>query len=147
LARFEKQLAELENKSNSNNQDQNSKPTPEQEKAAKDKLAEATKSNDKDKIANALNQANETVKNSSDPELKKQKDQAEDKLGEVDKEKLREIIKEEIVKELERFGIKTADLNSENQQKMVELNNNIEPAKIKEIRTELLKDAGIKSPD
>ncbi|CAJ0768927.1 5359_t:CDS:2, partial [Entrophospora sp. SA101] len=60
-----------------------------------DKLEEATKSNNKEEIKNALNEASKTVKNSSDPDLKKKKDQAEDKLGDVDPEELRKIIKTE----------------------------------------------------
>ncbi|CAG8747644.1 11911_t:CDS:2, partial [Ambispora leptoticha] len=96
MNKLEKELETLRNQSN--NQDHGNptpKPTPEQEKVAKDKLAEAAQSNDKDEIVNILSQANETVKNSADPELKKQKDQAEDNLGKIDPNELRKIIKTE----------------------------------------------------
>ncbi|CAG8749690.1 13703_t:CDS:1, partial [Ambispora leptoticha] len=96
-------------------------------------------------IANALNEANETVKNSADPELKKQKDQAEDNLGKIDPERLRNLIKTEVVNELQKFGIKAGDLSSESQQKLDELNNNIKPEEAKQIRKETLNDAGVKA--
>ncbi|CAG8596953.1 27844_t:CDS:10 [Gigaspora margarita] len=144
---LEKELAALGNQ-DQNTQDQppkTPKPTPEQEKSAKDKLEEATNSNNKEDIKNALNETNETVKNSSDPDLKKKKEQVEDKLGEVDPEELRKIIKEEVAKELQKFGIKADDLSSENKQKLDELNNNVSPAETKKIRAEVLKEAGVKA--
>jgi len=80
--------------------------------------------------------------------LKKRKDEAEDRLGEVDKEELRKIIKNEVAKELEKLGIKAADLSSENKQKLDELNNNnVEPSQAKEIRKETLNDASVKALD
>jgi len=150
LTRFEKELATLENKPNSDenqsNNQNHSNQTSEQVKSAKDKLEEAAKSNNEEEIKNALNEASETAKNSSDPDLKKKKEQAEDRLGEIDKEGLRKIIKDEVAKELEKFGIKAADLSSENKQKLDELNNNsVEPAQAKETRTKVLNDAAIKA--
>ncbi|MCE8163607.1 MAG: DnaJ domain-containing protein [Candidatus Moeniiplasma glomeromycotorum] len=154
LSRFEKELAILENQSNNQdkgqqNQDQSSwmppKPTPEEVKSAKDKLEEAAKSNNKEDIKQALNEASETVKNSSDPDLKKRKEQAEDNLGKIDPAELRKIIQEEIAKELQKFGIKAGDLSPENKRKLDELNNNnIKPAEVKQARTEVLNEAGIK---
>ncbi|CAH1755651.1 16103_t:CDS:2 [Entrophospora sp. SA101] len=154
MSNLKKELALiLKNQSNNHdqgnqNQDQppkKSEPTSEQVKSAKDKLEEATKSNNKEEIKNALNEASETVKNSSDPDLKKKKEQVEDNLGKVDPEELRKIIKTEVENELKKFGIKAVDLSPENKQKLDELNNNdIEPAKTKKIRTEVLTDAAIK---
>ncbi|CAI2169563.1 10814_t:CDS:2 [Funneliformis geosporum] len=131
---------------NHNQPPTNPKPTKEA-KNASDKLNQAKQSNDKDEIVNILNKTKETVQNSSDPNLNKLRNETEDRLGQLDKEELRKIIKEEVTKELQKFKVKTDDLSPQSKQKLEELNNNnnIEPNEIKNIRTKVLNDAGMKA--
>ncbi|CAI2193239.1 15162_t:CDS:2, partial [Funneliformis geosporum] len=86
------------------------------------KLNQAKISNDKKELVNALKETQNTTQNSSDEDLKKQKEQIENRLGQVDQEKLRRIIKEELT----------------------ELNNSqLKPEKVKNIHTEVLNKAGV----
>jgi len=134
------------------NNEQNNKspnaPSPEQENSANEKLDNAFNSGKKEDLVNALNETSDTARKSSNLDLKKKKEKVEDKLGQVDKEELRNFIKEEVAKELAKFGIKKGDLSSESQQKLDELNNNnnnnnIKPEEAKNIRTEVLNEASV----
>ncbi|CAG8589362.1 6395_t:CDS:2 [Paraglomus brasilianum] len=146
---LEKELATLRNQSD--NQDQpprNPEPTTEQVNDAKSKLNEVKDSGKKEDLVNALNETRNTAKNSSDQDLKKEREEVEKKLGEVDKEELRKMIKTEVEEELKKFGIRSGDLSPENKQRLDKLNEiNIEPAEYQNIRTEILNESAVKSLD
>ena len=95
----------------------NPEPSSEEVNNAKNKLKQARESGSKDQMVNALNETREVVEKSSDQDLKKEKELTENELGKLDEKKLREIIREEVAKELQKFGVKPDDLSSENKQK------------------------------
>jgi len=131
----------------------NPEPSSEEVDSAKNKLKQARESSNKDEMVSALNDTRDTVEKSSNQDLKKEKKLTEDELGKLDEKKLREIIREEVAKELQKFGVKPDDLSSENKQKLDELNNNnnnnnnIKPEEAKNIRSKVLNEAGKKSLD
>jgi hypothetical protein len=130
-----------------------SEPTSEEVNNAKNKLKQARESDNKDDLVSALNETEATTKNSSDQTLKKEKELTENKLGQLDKEELKKIIREEVANELQKFGIKAGDLSQQSKQKLDELNNNnnnnnnINPDEAKNIRSEILNEAGTKALD
>src|SRR6185312_793515 len=108
----------------------------------------------KDEMVSALDETNDTVEKSSNQDLKKEKQLTENELGKLDEKELRKIIREEVAKELQKFGVKPDDLSSENKQKLDELNNNnnnnnnnIKSDEAKNIRSKVLNEAGEKSLD
>ena len=147
ISNLEKELETLRNQSD-NQESRNPKPTTEQVNDAKSKLNEVKDSGKKEDLVNALNETRNTTKNSSDQDLKKEREEVEKKLGEVDKEELRKMIKSEVEEELKKFGIRSSDLSPENKQRLDKLNEiNIEPAEYQSIRTEILNESAVKSLD
>ncbi|CAG8824610.1 458_t:CDS:2, partial [Racocetra persica] len=98
-----------------------------------------------EELEEALKKTRDIANNSSDEELKKQKEETERKLGEKNKQKAREIIRDEVNGVLEENGIKSEDLSTEVKQKYDELNNNIETSQAQTIRTEIFNDMGKKA--
>ncbi|KLL04899.1 MAG: hypothetical protein MRERV_9c020 [Mycoplasmataceae bacterium RV_VA103A] len=136
-------------KGQDNQQDQTPKgPTKEQIDEATEKLKNAKS---EEELEEALKNARDTANNSSDEELKKQKEEKERELGEKNKQKAREIIRDEVNGVLEENGIKLEDLSTEVKQKYDELNNNnnnnnnIETSQAQTIRTEIFNDMGEKA--
>jgi hypothetical protein len=121
-----------------NNQPPQPTPEPTQQEInnASDKLSQAQKEED---IVKALNEIRDTVKNSGDQNLKKQKEEAEKKLS---KEQLRQIIREEVKKELIANGIKPEELTPSIKQKVDELNNNSNNNDDQATRTEIFNEIG-----
>ena len=96
-------------------------PTSEQLNDTQNKLNQAQESDNEEDIARTLKETSETIKNSGDENLKKQKEEVERKLS---KDKLRVIIREEVNKELAENGIEPEQLSPPVKQKFDELNNN-----------------------
>jgi polyribonucleotide nucleotidyltransferase len=97
---------------------QNPEPTPEQENQAQEKLAQATESDNKEDLKRVLQETSNTTQNSSDPNLKKAREEVENKLGQIDKEALRELIREEVKKVLAENQVQPEELDPTVKQKL-----------------------------
>ncbi|MCE8163724.1 MAG: hypothetical protein I3273_07205 [Candidatus Moeniiplasma glomeromycotorum] len=115
-------------------------PTQKEVDEATDKIKQAQTEQD---ILDALKNTQQTARNSSDENLKKAREEKERKLS---KDKLREVIREEIQKELELNGLKPEELPSPIKQKFDEINNNNNNNNNDQItRTEILQAVGQQS--
>ncbi|CFW92835.1 protein of unknown function [endosymbiont DhMRE of Dentiscutata heterogama] len=121
-------------------------PTKEQIDEAAEKLKNAKS---EEELAEALKKTRDIANNSSDEELKRQKEEKEIELGKRNKQKVQEIIRDEVNGVLDENGIKPEDLSTEVKQKYDELNNNnnnnIETSQAQTIRTEIFNDMGEKA--
>jgi predicted NAD-dependent protein-ADP-ribosyltransferase YbiA (DUF1768 family) len=115
--------------------------TSEQVYDAKDILNKVEDSSNEKDIINALNETYNAAKNSGDENLKNKRGKLEKKLS---KDKLREIIREEIKRELTENGIKPEQLSPPVKQKFDELNNNNNNNNDQVTRTEILSEIGKK---
>jgi hypothetical protein len=124
---------------------QNPEPTPEEAQDAEAILKNAENSDNKDELIEALEKTRSVVENSSNEDLKKQREKIEEKLGKIDVGTLTKITRIEIKNILEENGLKPEDLSSEVKTKYDELHNNNNNNNAQTIKIEIKIEIGEKT--